>query len=311
MPLVNNWNGHEWEGQQLAAMLAKPAARHRVVEALFDYVHSHHFSGVSIDFESLPEKHQAALETFMAELATRFHRAGLQVSMNVPANDRSVDYAKLAQSADALILMAYDEHWSSGPPGPISSLDWFTQVMRFREQDVPAAKIIVAIGNYAYDWPGGGVAAENTFEEAVLSAKESEADIRLDGASLNPTFEYVEEDGREHHVWLLDAVTAFDQLSVLEALHPRGIALWRLGSEDPSIWRFFGKHAPFDKTTAELLEAIQYGYDLDYEGKGEILEISATPEAGHREVTFDPALRLITEERFTNYPSPYVVTRYG
>ncbi|MCC8987051.1 MAG: hypothetical protein LM523_04985 [Candidatus Contendobacter sp.] len=41
-------------------------------------------------------------------------------------------------------------------------------------------------GNYAYDCEKGRPAEERTFEEAVLTAKESEGDIPLDPASLNP-----------------------------------------------------------------------------------------------------------------------------
>jgi hypothetical protein len=43
--LVNNWNGHEWEGAKLGRMLANPAARARVVEQLVAYVERHRFAG--------------------------------------------------------------------------------------------------------------------------------------------------------------------------------------------------------------------------------------------------------------------------
>ena len=311
MPLVNNWSGHAWEGEKIAELLARPAARRHLVEVLFDYVRARRFAGVSVDFEEMPRTSLAALDAFVAELATTFHAAGLRVSISVPAEDPAFDYDGLARSADLVIVMAYDEHWSSGSPGPISSLDWFTRIVRQRARQIPSSKLIVAIGSYAYDWPQHGSAAEKTFGEAAQTAKESKAEIRLDDASLNPTFDCVESDGRTHHVWLLDAVSAFDQMTALAAVRPRGVALWRLGAEDPSIWRFLGAHRPLDEITASELSAIQYGYDLDYEGSGEILEISARPEAGRREVTFDPALGLITAEHFTTYPSPYVITRHG
>jgi hypothetical protein len=40
---------------------------------------------------------------------------------------------------------------------------------------------------------------------------------------------------------MLDAVTAFNQLVVIRSIRPRGVALWRLGSEDPALWQVFGK----------------------------------------------------------------------
>ncbi|MFO1372683.1 MAG: glycosyltransferase [Candidatus Competibacteraceae bacterium] len=311
MALVNNWNGQEWEGAKLGRMLANPAARARAIEQLTTYVQRHHFAGISIDFENIAAKAQPDFQRFIAELYAVLHPKNLLLSVNVPASDPAFAYRKLAQTADYLILMAYDEHWSSGSPGPIASLPWFAKVLRQRQADVPADKMIVAIGNYAYDWEQGHPAEERTFEEAVLIAKESEGDIRLDPTSLNPTFDYADDNDHIHHVWMLDAVTAFNQLVVTRSVRPRGVALWRLGSEDPAVWQIFGKEEPLDATRAAQLSDMRFGYGVDYEGKGEILNITAQPQPGSRVIEFDAKRNLITAERFTTFPLPYVITRHG
>jgi len=311
MPLINNWNGKEWEGAKLARMLADPKARARVIARLADYVELHQFAGISIDFENIAARTQLHFERFMAELYAAFHAKKLLVSVNVPANDPAFAYGRLARNADELILMAYDEHWSTGPPGPIASLPWFAQALKQRLRDISADKIIVAIGSYAYDWEKGHAAEERTFEEAVLIAKESEGDIRLDATSLNPTFDYVDDNDHVHHVWMLDAVSAFNQLALIRPIMLRGVALWRLGSEDPSIWQVFGKDISLDAERAVQLSDIRFGYGLDYEGKGEVLEITAKPQPGNRIVKFDPKRGLITGEEFNVLPSPYVITRHG
>jgi cellulose synthase/poly-beta-1,6-N-acetylglucosamine synthase-like glycosyltransferase/peptidoglycan/xylan/chitin deacetylase (PgdA/CDA1 family)/spore germination protein YaaH len=311
MPLVNNWNGREWESAKLGRMLASPAARARVIEQLVAYLERHRFAGVSIDFEEIAAKAQPDFQRFMAELYAVLHPKNLLVSVNVPASNPTFDYRRLANNADYLILMAYDEHWATGPPGPIASLPWFAKVLRARQRDVPADKTIVAIGNYAYDWQKGHPAEERTFEEAVLIAKESEGDIRLDPASLNPTFDYADDNDHVHHVWMLDAVTAFNQMVVAQPMRPRGFAMWRLGSEDPALWQVFGKSGPLDAARAAQLGDIHFGYGLDYEGKGEVLEITAQPQSGNRTLRFDAKRNLITAEHFTVFPSPYVITRHG
>lgn len=311
VPLVNNWNGKEWEGEKLGRMLADPAARARAIDQLAAYVELHRFAGVSIDFENIAAKAQPHFQRFMAELYAAFHPKKLLVSVNVPADDPTFSYGNLARNADELILMAYDEHWSTGAPGPIAGLPWFSQVLNRRVRDVPADKMVVAIGNYAYDWEKGQPAEERTFEEAVLTARESEGNIHLDPASLNATFDYADDNDRIHHVWMLDAVSAFNQLALIRPLMPRGVALWRLGSEDPSIWRIFGTDGPLDAARADRLADIRFGYGLDYEGKGEVLEITAQPQPGNRVIQFDPKRGLITAERFTAFPSPYVITRHG
>ncbi len=171
--------------------------------------------------------------------------------------------------------------------------------------------MIVALGNYAYDWTAGAPAVERTFEEAVLTAKESEGIIRYDTASLNPMFTYADDDDKLHQVWMLDATTAFNQIGVVGGLGTAGVALWRLGSEDPSIWKFLGRNVALAGSTAASLSAMSYGYDLDYEGEGEILDITAQPQPGTREISYDSASECITGERFRIFPLPYVLTRYG
>jgi spore germination protein YaaH len=43
-------------------------------------------------------------------------------------------------------------------------------------------------------------------------------------------------DGRQHQVWWLDAANFRAQRAAAETRHVRGVALWRLGLEDPAIW---------------------------------------------------------------------------
>ncbi len=42
-----------------------------------------------------------------------------------------------------------------------------------------------------------------------------------------------------HQVWLEDSTSAAARLSLVDAYHARGVATWRLGLEDPSVWPLF------------------------------------------------------------------------
>ena len=122
-PLVNNFNAArmQWESTKLAAMLANRAARQRTIQHLLQFVRDHDCVGVSIDFEAVPTAARPALTTFMHELYAQFHPLGLEVSQSVPLADPAFDYRGLATATDYLILMAYDEHWSSSHAGPVAS----------------------------------------------------------------------------------------------------------------------------------------------------------------------------------------------
>jgi cellulose synthase/poly-beta-1,6-N-acetylglucosamine synthase-like glycosyltransferase/peptidoglycan/xylan/chitin deacetylase (PgdA/CDA1 family)/spore germination protein YaaH len=321
MALVNNFNDSVWESDKLAQMLASPEARSRCIQQLVDYANQHDFAGISVDFENVLDASQPGLIQFTNDLSAALHAAGREISINLPVNNDSFDYRKLSAPVDFVILMAYDQHYSGSEPGPVAGLDWFENMLRLRQADVPASKTIVAIGNYAYDWKEGREPDIRTFEEAVLTAAESsdkdeKIQIQLDPVSLNPKFEWIEMEGgqeKRHQVWMLDAVSAFNQVAVTRSMGARGVALWRLGSEDPSLWNFFGADTPLDETAASRLTRMIYGYGLDYEPDkgGEILRIHAKPKEGAREIRFDPVRGFITAETVTEFPSPWIITRYG
>src|SRR5438034_5965236 len=210
MALVNNFDGTVWESDKLARMLASPEARVRCIQQLVDYANEHDFAGISVDFENVLDSSQPGLLQFTNDLAAALHAAGREVSINLPVNNDSFDYRKLSAPVDYVILMAYDQHYFGSEPGPVAGLDWFENMLRLRQTDVPAPKTIVAIGNYAYDWKEGAEPDIKTFEEAVLTAAESSDNdekilIQLDPASLNPKFEWVEVEGdreKRHQVWM-------------------------------------------------------------------------------------------------------------
>ena len=311
MVLVNNFTDRIWHGDAVARMTAKSDARAKCVGMILDFVQKNNFAGVSLDFEDIPPAGLKNYLRFVTEVAAAFHAQGLTVSVNVPADDPAFPYKAISDVVDQVIVMAYDEHWADGKPGPIASLPWFTKVLRARAAQIPSQKLVVALGSYAYDWPKGKQAEEATFEEAVLTAKESEGRIALDPASSNPHFDYQDENDVSHDVWLMDATTVYNGMVAAMPLQPAGFALWRLGGEDPSLWTFFGANWTFGVQAAKRLEEIRFDYDLDYEGQGEILKITQTPRIGRRTVTVNEKTGLITAEDFETYPSPYVIERHG
>src|SRR5216684_3372030 len=127
------------------------------------------------------------------------------------------------------------------PPGPIASQAWFVENLRQGLEVVPAQKMVVGIANYAYDWSETAkkqyeTAAEFSIQEALLHVDESETDVEFDSASMNPHYSYYDEHNHVHQVWMLDAITAYNELRGSERLGVQGTALWRLGSADTSLW---------------------------------------------------------------------------
>lgn len=310
LPLVQNYKDEVWNSQILAKAVATEETRQNLINALSKTVADNNFAGVTIDLEEVPKASQENLYTFMKELSAAFHVRGWKVAQAVPFDNPEWNYKAYAQLTDYLMLMAYDEHWGTGKPGAISSENWFETLLAKRMKELDPAKTIVCIGNYGYDWSNKKKEAEEvSFQEAVLSARDSEAKITFDQATKNPTFSYDEDDGSHHTVWFLDATTAFNQIKAAGKYQPFGYALWRLGSEDPSLWDVFGG-VETTQPNLEKVKTLKYGYDIDFEGTGEILQVTSEPQDGSRTFSFDNN-GAIADENYTKIPSSYVIQRSG
>jgi cellulose synthase/poly-beta-1,6-N-acetylglucosamine synthase-like glycosyltransferase/peptidoglycan/xylan/chitin deacetylase (PgdA/CDA1 family) len=314
IPMINNFNNHtkEWDSSKLTKMLGDPVARRRTIQNLLDFVRSNGFAGICIDFENVQRTSQSMLKMFMQELYAQFHSLGLEVIQTVALRDPSFDYRKGADFCDYLILMAYEEHWSNDKPGPVASQRWYSRNLRNRFAELPPQKCFIAIGSYGYDWKAHTNKGESvSFQEAIKTAQESEGQIAFDPEALNPTFDYYDDQDKLHHVWFLDGVTAFNQVKEGQQYHPRGFAVWRLGSEDPSIWPILDRRTKLDRTAAEILLSLPYSYDVDYQGEGEVSKASGALRSGVRKITYNEGTGFITGERVISYPSSYVITQWG
>ncbi|HTH50308.1 MAG TPA: glycosyltransferase, partial [Pyrinomonadaceae bacterium] len=243
-----------------------------------------------------------------------FQPRGLILAQAVPFDNDEWNYKAYATVTDYLMLMAYDQHWSTGSSGPVSGEDWYEGILKKRMAELSPAKTIVCFGNYGYNWTEGDKENEAetlSFQEALLAARESldsVSEIKYDPVSKNPYYTYTEDDGKDHTVWFLDAATAYNQLQAARPYGVAGFALWRLGSEDPSLWKVFGTGGLTG--TLNDLATIKYGYDVDFQGTGEILQVVAQPQDGVREVTAG-ADGEIAHEIYQQPPSSYVIQRTG
>jgi cellulose synthase/poly-beta-1,6-N-acetylglucosamine synthase-like glycosyltransferase/spore germination protein YaaH/peptidoglycan/xylan/chitin deacetylase (PgdA/CDA1 family) len=307
LPMVQNAMQGNWDAAGMQSLLRSPALRKKLIDHLEGYLLANHAGGAFFDFEELSPAGRADYRQFLREAKVRFAKHGWIIAIAVPVGDDGWNVKSFAAIVDRVFLMAYDEHEISGDAGPIASLGWFEQSIARAARGVPRGKLVVAIGNYAYDWHDKG-GEPLSIDEAWTAARDSETTPSFDPTSGNSGFAYQEGDSR-HVIWMLDAASAYNQLDFLQRAGIGGVALWRLGSEDPGLWSIFGRtHRTLPP--ANVIENIPAGTEVDIEGRGEILKITAVPVPGVRRVTTGRN-GLIGKVDFTQLPSPYVVQRTG
>lgn len=222
-----------------AALFASPTAEKRALANLLALAEQPGYDGVNLDFEGIAPTDRTALTRFVDRLAALLHAHGYYLTLSVPAetaNDPAngwsgaYDYRALGEAADLVMIMAYDDHYAGGSPGKVAPAGWVDAVAEFAVRQIAPSKIVLGVPAYGYDWgPAGQPAQALSFGQAQY------LDDLYYGGRAGAHFDYV-SGGVVHEVYFDDAITFEHQLSVAAALDLRGIVVWRLGLEDPSMW---------------------------------------------------------------------------
>jgi cellulose synthase/poly-beta-1,6-N-acetylglucosamine synthase-like glycosyltransferase/peptidoglycan/xylan/chitin deacetylase (PgdA/CDA1 family)/spore germination protein YaaH len=307
LPVVQNFANGQVDPAGIKTLLADQRARAHFLDQLEPFLVANHASGAVFDFEQLDRADLQNYLQLLREARPRFARRGWLITVAVPVGE-PWDLRRFAAASDKLFIMAYDEHSNDGPAGPIASQQWWASSVAAAVRQMPRDKVIVTIGNYAYDWHDGTGDPENV-EEAWVDSGDSDARPVFDRVTGNSTFAYEDENGHPHTVWLLDAASAFNELTLLDRAGIHDVALWRLGAEDPGLWSIFGRNVRLPRNPAGLTHLPQ-GTNVDIEGPGEILRITALPTPGERKLTLGPN-GLLTNVDFIRVPRPFTITRSG
>ena len=315
-PMVNNSDGTNWIN--VTEFLNNPDARALFRKQAGQFLSSGRFRGLMIDFEAFPPEGQAGYVALLRELSADLHGRGLKLYVAVPPHNEEYDYASISAAADGVVLMNYDEHYPGAAAGPVASQDWFEQNLKYASSVIPKEKVICAIANYGYDWvqkpkkaklPPEVHDSTVSVQDAWLAARDSDEDVNFDDDAMNPHFSYLDERNLRHDIWFVDGVTALNQMRAAQSMGIKTFALWRLGSEDRSLWRVWDM--PGDAGAPEKLRDVPPGADVDMEGQGEILRIEDKPVHGVRDISVDANSQMIDDEVFQTLPEPYRVARYG
>ncbi len=333
-PHFNNFNAHSQSFDPVMGEVLKDSGKRMIlrqqVQRLFTAFPGYH--GLSLDIENLNEDSRAAYLTFIGELYSDMHPRNLRLYVNAAVSTPEAELKAIAENSDGVVLMNYDEHELESQPGPIASQEWFVANMARALKVVPKEKLICAIGNYGYDWEMSipdpkardpklreprvvGTDVVDHVSDAWRRASDADADLDLDYTSLNPHFQYIDEDSHtRHEVWFLDGVTTLNEMRAARELGLQTFALWRLGSEDRSLWSVWDKPSSVDPVQA--LGSMQPGHDVETEGAGDIIRITGLPQAGKRTLVVDndepdPRKRLIIDEHMDAYPHAYTMLQYG
>jgi peptidoglycan-N-acetylglucosamine deacetylase len=316
VPMLSNYYNNRWNGDSALLIFRNKVSRKKLIDNIANFLDYYSFQGINIDLENLPDGSENDLLLFSKELHERLNPDGYLTTIDLSVGTRPDMYQQLANYYDFMFIMAYNEHSPDGDPGSISSLYFVENALNVALKNVPSEKIILGLGAYGFDWPKNKQGQKISYQNIVSLAKEHESQLSFNFINSDLTLRYYDNEGIEHEAHCNDAVGIFNQIRTAEDYETGGVALWYLGSEDYRIWDFYDKSLnrdslkikPYHSKNIENINAIS---SVNYDGKGEILEILSEPHAGKTLFEYDRNENLITNEKYLSLPSPYLLKRYG
>ena len=297
-------------GLPTARLLTNPAARRLAAERLAVAVQDRGLAGVTVDLENIPDELLPQLGLFLDELRVAMPPGSL-------LTQAIQDYLppewikKYADKCDRLILMLYDQHYQKSDPGPVAGRGWYTEMADSFLAVVPPGKAMMGIGAYGYDWSDAGATGQFnavTVPDVWQSARQYNVLPMFDTDVSNPYLSWTDENSVDHFIWYLDATTAADQIRIARSRGVTSAAIWKLGGEDPSLWRMFGRHG--EMHSLDSINTIDPGYNVRFTAPGELLRIVNRSSRGGRHIEYD-STGTITSIAYDSVPREWVVDRTG
>lgn len=242
MPLVHN----DFAPEETAVFLADAKAQEDFHAHMEAYAEVYGLAGWNMDFENMAPADKEKYSALIEALAARMHRAGRELSVDVTVIGSETSYwngcyerARLAEAADRLVLMGYDQTaGGSRYAGPVSAYDWLDRCIPPLLEEIPAEKLVLGLPFYTRVWRG----EEGAARADVLTQKYMKDFIRRH--HLLPKWRKAErqyhmdwrEKGVRCQVWFEEERSLAEKLSLLGKYDLAGAAFWRCGFEDSSLY---------------------------------------------------------------------------
>lgn len=235
--------------------LSNESTRTKIVNKTLELCNKYNMKGLNIDFEHTNIDDRDFITEFVKELK---EKAGndLIISVDVTPQISSdvtkepYDRKKLSNIADYIIVMAYDQHWSSSEEaGSVAQYKWVEGSINVLFRTIPNEKMILGVPTYSRLWK------ESNGKVTSKTISMSETLKLISDKNLKPVWDeessqnYVEysENGAVYKIWIEDAASIEKKVSLVNKYNLSGVASWRLGFENKDVWDVIEKEIQNNK----------------------------------------------------------------
>lgn len=229
--------------------------RRKLADDIAKFVLTNNLDGVQVDIENVTEKERDQY-TDLVRLLHQKLSPQKEVSVAVAGNPNgwtsgwhgSYDYPQLNKYSDYLMIMSYDESFYGGPPGPVASFPWVKRSIEYAlSQGIPAEKIVLGLPFFGRYWKQGeevgGQGITNVQINQLISSFNATPVYYDDLKSIEVVITIPEATNvttlspGTYTIWYEDIRGVQSKLDLVREFRLRGNGSWKLGDENPEIWK--------------------------------------------------------------------------
>lgn len=221
--------------------------RTTMIEKIVELAVKYQLDGINVDFENMNMSDKDMYSRFIIELAPRLREYGIVTSVDVTAPDGSENWSLcfdrdvLADAADYLVFMAYDQHGVSSPKtGSVAGYDWVeANIKKFLGQEAVAKeKIILGMPLYTRLWKtdnNGKITSSVVNMNKINQTLPSDVTRTWNENTKQYYVEYSSERYK-YEMWVEDAKSIEEKLNLINQYELAGGAFWEKDRETDDIW---------------------------------------------------------------------------
>ena len=249
-PLVDNFS----ENIDFTAVMNSTSARNKIENQLIAAAIEYSFDGINVDFENISEDAADGYIQFMRELSVMCRKNGIVLSVDVPVPmDFTAHYNRkaLGEVCDYLMIMGYDEHYAgSEEAGTVASLSFEEEGIQNTLLEVAAEKVVSGIPFYTRLWctttneDGTTTVTSEAMgmNQAQQTLENNQVEASWDETTGQNYAQFDGENGELYQIWLEDTESLTRKLELIKNYDLGGVAEWKLGLEDDSVWDLIAKY---------------------------------------------------------------------
>ena len=274
-----------------------------LIKEIVHTINIYNLDGINVDIENVTVEDRESFTLFIKGLRKSLPKEK-EVSVAVAANPHgytggwygSFDYLKLAQYADYLMIMSYDEHYDTGDPGPVASIGFVEESIKYALKYAPPSKIVLGLPFYGRYWKNdGSIKGKGTslikinqliqkYNGTVTFNKYSKSPM----ATINITGYEPGFPTGKYTIWFENEESILYKLNLIKKYNLKGAGSWSLHQATQNIWNVYNQWSNSSRVFIDVGEGWTKAPILSISEKGWMI--------GTRDFYFEPYRNLTRAE---------------